>query len=120
MEDPMVSGIQLVGIFFGLITSYFTFLHFKRQEFTLREFLGWELVWISFVAVTLVPEQFKVVASHFGAFRPLDFFTVIGFILVLGISFYTYVNVDRLNKKIEKTIRDLALQDVMNSTSKKK
>jgi hypothetical protein len=108
----MVSGIQLIGVFFGLITSYFTFLHYKRKEFTLRECLGWELVWLGFVLITLFPQPFADIAPLFGVVRPLDLFIVVGFIIVLSISFYTYVNVDRLRKKLEKTIRDLALTDL--------
>jgi len=108
----MVSGVQLIGIFFGLITSYFTFLHYKRHEFTVREFIGWEVVWISFVAITLFPQPFANVAPMFGVVRPLDLFIILGFIVVLSISFYTYVNLDRLRKRMEKAVRDLAIQDM--------
>ena len=108
----MVSGIQLLGILFGLTTSYFTYVNFKRREFTVREFLGWEAVWVSFVIATIFPEQFRVLAFNLGTIRALDLFTFFGFVLVLSISFYTYVYVDRLRKRLEKTIRDLALSEV--------
>lgn len=116
----MVSGIQLIGVLFALVQSYFTFLHFKRREFTLRELWGWEILWIGFAAVSLYPDQFKVFAGKFGTFRPLDFFVVVGFIVVLSISFYTYVNLDRLRKKIEKAIREMALSDLENPPRKNK
>ena len=115
----MVSGIQIIGIVFGLVLSYFSFLHYKRREFTIREFIGWEVVWASFVWVTVFPRTFSIFSSNLGAIRTIDLFSVLGFILVLSISFYTYVNVDRLGKKLEKTIRDLALEENDQDNRKK-
>lgn len=105
----MVSGIQIVGAIFGLLVSYFTFLHWKRREFTFREFLGWEAIWVGFIAATLFPNSFSIFLGNLGVLRLLDLFSIIGFILVLSITFYTYVGLDRLRKKLEKAIRDLAL-----------
>ena len=105
----MVSGIQLVGILFSLLASYFSFLNYKRQEFTLRELLGWEIVWVGFLLSTLFPNALNIFLPGFGVLRSFDLLSIIGFILVLSISFYTYINVDRLRKKLEKAIRDLAL-----------
>lgn len=107
----MVSGIQLAGIFFALILSYFTFLNYKRREFTIKECIGWLIVWVVFGLVTLFPEQFKILAGNFGAIRALDFFTVGGFMVVLAISFYTYVSLERQRRKLERVIRELALKD---------
>ena len=108
----MVSGIQIIGIIFALAQSYFTFLHYKRKEFTIRECAGWLFIWLMFAVVTLFPGEFRILAGNFGAFRPLDFFTVVGFLVVLSISFYTYINVDRLRKRLEVAVRELALNDV--------
>jgi hypothetical protein len=118
MEIAMVSGIQLIGAIFALTLSYFSFLHYKRGEFTVREFIGWEVLWVGFVAATLVPERFGVFLGELGVIRAFDFFSVAGFIVVLSISFYTYVNVDRLRKKLEKTVRDLALADLPDQKKK--
>jgi hypothetical protein len=108
----MVSGIQLLGVFFALVQCYFTFLNFKRREFTMRECFAWLAVWIIFGLVTLFPTEFQVLAGNFGAFRTLDLFTIGGFMVVLSISFYTYVHLDRLRKKLERVIRELALHDL--------
>ena len=114
----MVSGIQIIGIFFGLILTYFTYLHFKREEFSVWEFLGWEVVWVLFILIALFPGKFGQYSGDLGAIRPMDLFTVLGFIVVLSIAFYTYINVDRLRKRLEKAIRDLALQDLKEEKKK--
>lgn len=115
----MLSGLQVVVILFVLIQCYFTYLHFKRREFTLRECVGWLLIWLAFGAVALWPEFFQVVSTQFGAIRSLDFFTIVGFVIVLTISFYTYVQVDRLRKRFERIVRELSLQDLDEAFQKK-
>ncbi|MEI6478411.1 MAG: DUF2304 domain-containing protein [bacterium] len=115
----MVTGIQLVGIIFGLVLTYFTFLHYKRDEFSLKEFLGWQAIWVCFLAITLFPNTFYSFNSDLGILRPLDLYTILGFIVVMSITFYNYVNVDRLRKQLEKAIRDLALKDFKQDQSKK-
>lgn len=114
----MVSGIQVIGAIVGLIWSYFTFLHYKRNEFTVREFISWEILWVCFIYVTLNPEAFNVFAGNLGTMRPMDLFSVLGFIVVLSISFYTYTNLDRFRKRMEKAIRDLALADLEKGKKK--
>lgn len=107
----MVSGIQVIGAIFGLALSYFTFLHYKRDEFTIREFLAWEILWVGFILVTLYPNRIQVFAGSLGAIRGFDLFSLFGFIVVLSISYYTYVSLDRLRKSLEKAIRDIAITE---------
>ncbi|MFA6082423.1 MAG: DUF2304 domain-containing protein [Patescibacteria group bacterium] len=116
----MVSGIQIIGVLFGLVLSYFTYLAYKRTQFTIREYLGWQTIWVCFVLVTLYPNMFQVFSSNLGTARAFDLFSVLGFTVVLGISFYTYVNLDRLRKTLEKTIRDLSLREIDDNKKTKK
>lgn len=114
----MVSGVQIIGIIFGLTLSYFTFLHYKRREFTISEFLAWEGLWVAFVVVTLYPSKLLVYSTNLGAARTFDLFSLLGFTVVLTISFYTYVNLDRLRKQLEKALRDAALNDARHRQDK--
>lgn len=107
----MISTIQVLVLIFVLAQAYFTYLHYKRQEFTVRECLGWLLIWVSFGAVALYPEFFAVVSTKLGAIRSLDFFTIAGFVIVLAISFYSYIQIDRLRRRFERIVRELSLQD---------
>ena len=111
----MVSGIQILGILFSLILSYFTFLNYKRRFFTGRECIGWLAIWGGFAIVTLYPNLFQTFSGELGATRAFDTFSVIGFIVTLSISFYTYVNLDRLRKVVEKMVRDVAMKDIDNN-----
>ena len=51
----MVLGIQVVGLFFAGFMTYFSFLHFKRKEFTPKEFTFWLVLWIVFAGVAIFP-----------------------------------------------------------------
>ena len=113
------SGIQVIGAAFGLIISYFTFLHYKRGEFTVREFIGWETLWVAFVLTTIFVQSFQPFTNTFGAVRLFDLIVALGFIVVLSISFYTYICVDILRKNLEKAIRDLAMQDFEKGRAQK-
>lgn len=116
----MVSGIQLIGVIFSLLVSYFSFVNYKRHEFTLREFLGWEIIWVCFLLATLFPQALNIFLPGFGVLRTFDLLSIFGFILVLSITFYTYVTVDRVRKKLEKAIRDLALSHLEEEMDKSK
>jgi hypothetical protein len=117
MEVIMVSGIQTVGILFSLILSYFTFLNYKRGQFTIREMIGWEVVWIGFALVTLYPNMFTVFSGNLGAARVFDLFSILGFVVVLSISFYSYTSLDHLRKKFESSLRDQSLNGIDRSNA---
>ena len=107
-----MTKIQFLTLIFALVQCYFTFLHFKRKEFTIRECLGWLLVWVALALVALFPSEFTIFSGSLGTIRSLDLFTILGFFLVLSITFYTYVELDRLRRKLEKMVRDNALKEL--------
>ncbi len=45
----MLLGIQIAGILFALFMLYITFLHRKRDEFTVNEAGFWTLMWVCFI-----------------------------------------------------------------------
>jgi hypothetical protein len=116
----MIQGLQLIALLFALLQLYFTRLHYRRGEFTFREWIGWSFIWVAFAAATIFPDMFKRFAGTVGAVRSLDLFVVLGFIVVLSISFYTYVNVDRLRRRLEKAVRELAIRDISPAKNERK
>ena len=49
----MVLGIQIAGILFGLFMVYYSFLNYKRKEFSIREFSYWLVLWMFFIVIAL-------------------------------------------------------------------
>lgn len=103
-------GIQILGVIFALFMGYFSFVYFKRREFSLPVLILWEILWFALIFVTIFPTSTNFFLEKLGLARAMDFFMILGFMVVLGLSFYNYIVVGRLQKKIEKLVRKEALK----------
>jgi len=102
--------VQLIGALFGLFLAYYTFVHYKRKEFGLGTYLMWSGIWLLFVIVSLFPSVLSPIVESLNFARPLDFLTVVGFLLLVGISFYTYITTMKLETKVENLVRKIAIE----------
>ena len=102
--------IQLLGIIFGLGMGYFTFVRYKRRELSPLELIIWLTGWTILILVGLVPSILDTIIAPLHFYRRLDFFVVIGFFILLAIGFYNYSLVKKMEKKIEKYVRQEALE----------
>ena len=105
-----ILGIQILGILFGFFMMYYTFLHYKRKDFTIREYSFWFIFWGIFVIVTLFPQMLDPVLETLNISRTLDFFIIAGFLFLIFIIFYTYTIVRKNQKKLEEVVRQIALK----------
>lgn len=108
----MILGVQILGILFGLFMVYFSFLHYKRREFKKIQFLFWEIVWICFILVVIFPQITSGVIHKLGIARVMDLFTVLGFMLIAFLTFYNYIALNKLKRKLEDKVREDALGDL--------
>ena len=102
--------IQLLGIIFGLAMLYFTFVRYKRRELSPLEFVSWSIGWVLLMVVALIPSMLDVIIAPLNFYRRLDFFVVVGFFTLLVIGFYNYSLVKKMEKKLEKYVRQEALE----------
>jgi len=106
----MVLTVQLIGIIFGILMMYLTFLHLKRNEFTSKESLAWFGIWVVFILVSLLPTTLDfLVQDVLKLSRRLDFFIITGFMFILGIVYYMYGIIRETQKKVEQVVRNDAL-----------
>src|SRR3989344_6191105 len=103
-------GIQIIGILFGFFMMYYTFLHYKRKEFTVKEYGFWLILWAVFLIVTLFPGLLDPILKSLSIARTLDFFIIIGFLFLVGMIFYTYTIVRKNQKKLEEVVRNIAVK----------
>ena len=106
----MVLGIQIVGLLFGLFMIYYSFINYKRKEFTVKEFSFWLFVWILFIIVALFPYILDPIVKFGGFFRALDVLIVSGFIFLIAAIFYIYTIVRKSQNKLEKLVREIAMK----------
>lgn len=104
-----MTNIQIVAAVFGLVMIYLSFLHYKRHEFNRYQFVIWELLWIGFIVVTILPDRFNTVTERLGIARAFDLFAIVAFVVVLFLTFHNYLLITRLEKRLEQRVRDQAL-----------
>ena len=105
-----ILGIQILGILFGFFMMYYTFLHYKRKEFTIKEYSFWFAFWAFFVVITLFPQFLDPLLATLNIARALDFFIIAGFLFLIFITVYTYTIVRKNQKKLEEVVRQIALK----------
>jgi len=105
-----ILGIQILGILFGFFMMYYTFLHYKRKEFTIKEYGFWFVFWALFVVITLFPQILDPLLATLNIARALDFFIIAGFLFLIFITVYTYTIVRKNQKKLEEVVRQIALK----------
>ena len=107
--------IQLLGIVFGTAMLYFTFVKFKRRELNELELIMWFIGWIVLILIAIIPSILDVIIAPLNFYRRLDFFVVIGFFVLLGLGFYNYSIVKKMERKLIKFVRMEAIrQQEMN------
>ena len=106
----MVLGIQIAGFLFGLFFLYYSFINYKRKEFTAKEFAFWIVAWAGFILIALFPFVLDPVLKPLGFFRALDFLIISGFLFIIASVFYTYTLARKTHKQVETLVRALTLK----------
>ena len=102
--------IQFLGVIFGTAMMYFTFVKYKRKELSRLESSMWFIGWILLIIIGLFPFMLDFLVAPLHFYRRLDFFVVLGFFLLLGLGFYNYSLVKKMEQKLERYVRSEALQ----------
>ena len=107
----MILGIQILGLLFGLFMIYYSFLKLKKKEFSNGEFLFWLISWAILVLLVLFPRSLDFfVKGILQMSRTLDFLIIAGFMFLIGLSFYTYSTVNKLERRLERLVREVAFE----------
>ena len=106
----MVLGIQIAGFLFGLFMIYYSFLNYKRKEFTAKEFSFWLALWIFFLVVAMFPFVLDPIVKTFSFFRTLDLLVITGLLFLITTNFYTYTITRKNQKQLETIVRAMAMK----------
>ena len=106
-----ILGIQIVGILFGLFMVYYSFLNYKRKQFTNKEFSFWVLLWVVLIVITLFPIVLDPVVETLGFFRALDLLIISGFLFLIATNFYTYTMMRKNQRQLETIVRAIAIKN---------
>tara|TARA_B100000315_G_C14034901_1_gene344864 strand:+ start:91 stop:444 length:354 start_codon:yes stop_codon:yes gene_type:complete len=114
-----ILGIQILGLLFGVFMIYYTFLHHKRKELTIKEYSFWIILWIVFIVVALFPQILDPIVRSLSLARTMDFFIILGFMFMIGSIFYTYLIVRKNQKRLEEIVRKVAIDKAEKPENKK-
>ncbi len=104
-----MNAIQIIALLFVLWMTYFSFLHYRRREFSIWEFAFWQVIWIGLAAVVLLPGPTSYVIEKLHFTRVFDLLTAGGILILFGASFRNYVIVRRTDKRLEDLVRKITL-----------
>lgn len=104
-------GIQIVAIIFALFMMYFSYLHYRRREFTAMEFSFWMTLWVGLAFIVIFPRSASFILRTFSISRTFDLVIIVAIIVLFGVTFRNYVILKRVAKKVEEFVRAHALED---------
>ena len=113
-------NIQFIASAFGLIMAYLSFLQYKRREFNRYQFVIWEVLWIGFIVVTLLPDRFNAITERLGIARAFDLFAIGAFVIILFLTFHNYLLITKLEKRLEDRVRQKTLEDLPSAGNQPK
>lgn len=116
----MLFGIQILGILFGLVMMYFTFLYYKRANYDRRGLVFWFVIWAGFIILAAFPSTVYGVMELLEIERTSDFFYISGFLLFSVVLFYLYNITKKNQKQVEAIVRKIAHKEADKKTAKKK
>lgn len=105
-------GIQIVAIIFALWMIYFSFLHYRRKEFTLKELILWMILWVGLIVIVIFPASVNFILKTFSITRTFDLVVIIAIVVAIGVTFRNYVIIRRLEKRIEDFVRKESLEKI--------
>lgn len=102
--------LQIFAVIFLLILIYFSFMFYKRKEYSIKDFIFWLLVWIIAIFLVSFPETVYGVMESLQIQRTVDFFVIAGFMFLTVVIFFLYTKIRKLEYKIEIVVRKIALK----------
>ena len=111
--------IQFLGIIFGAAMIYFSYVKYKRKELTSTELVVWLFGWILLIIIAIDPSIIDFLIGPLNFYRRLDFFVVFGFFILLGLSFYNYSIVKKMERRLEIFVRKEAIEKAKTHNNNK-
>lgn len=112
--------LQVVIIIGILIVLAYIFDHVKKQKMDLRYALGWIIVSICILIVTIFPVLLEMISGLVGISTPVNMLFFFGFILMVFLIFGMSVTISQLSDRVKKLAQEIAIlrKDSYNSELK--
>jgi len=106
----MVDVLQALGIAYMVLMIYLTFLYYKKNNYTLRNFLFWIGIWCVGLVLLIMPETTSLVTQRLRVPRVIDFYLILGIMFFSILCFVSFLQVKKNERKVEELVRKLAIE----------
>ncbi|MDF1496529.1 MAG: DUF2304 domain-containing protein [Patescibacteria group bacterium] len=106
--------IQILLILGFVLAFAVTWRRFRQNVISISEALLWSLLWLSGIAVTLIPKITERLASLFGVGRGVDLVLY----LAVAIQFFLIFKLFILNEQTERKITNLVEREALSQIKK--
>lgn len=111
----MILGLQITGILFGIMMLYYSHLQFKRKAFSTQDFAIWSIIWTVFILTSIFPSYLSIITSALSLERRLDLLVISAILFVVALTFHNHIRLKRNQRKLERAIRGMALNEKKNN-----
>ncbi|MFC1723638.1 DUF2304 domain-containing protein [Nanoarchaeota archaeon] len=115
----MFIGVRIIGLMFGFVMIYLTFLYYKRANYDKKGLIAWFVIWLGFLVILVLPQSVYGVMEVLQIERTADFFYISGFLFFSVILFHVYVLTKSNQKQLEVLVRKIAYKQVEQKGKKK-
>ncbi|AEG18297.1 DUF2304 domain-containing protein [Methanobacterium paludis] len=113
----MILIYQVIGILLGIVALLLTILRFKDGKMSLGMFVGWILIWLIVIFVSIYPESTSFLAKSAGIGRGLDFVLILGILSCFYLIFKLYNKLETMEEEITDLVRKIAIQNENSGVS---
>ncbi len=103
----------VLSITFSLLMLYITNLSYKKNILKKIDTIIWSLVWLSIIVISIRP---KIIDNYFIKNFSVDIFyiiSVLSIMVLLIVSYFSFVKIKILEKKIDTIIRADSLKEIL-------
>ena len=97
--------VKIIIVCFVLFALSRLILKFKDSQISLKELIGWCVLWIAVIIATLLPWTTDVMANYIGVGRGVDAIIYISIIIIFYGLFRITVKLENIENEITKIVR---------------
>lgn len=111
--DNFLTIPKIIALILGIIVIAKSLIDFKKKEEHWQMFLFWLVIWLGIIIIAFDPMLIGQIISHSGSGSyTIGQIAGIGFVFIMFIVYRVYIKAHRIERQLNKLIRDLALKDV--------
>ncbi len=110
--------IRYFFIILLLFLIYRTAMKWRTRDLRFKEFLFWNILWLSIGIVVIYPKTASLVAQMVGVGRGADLVVYSSLLLIFYLLFRIFMHLEKTEQQITKIVIDVALKEKDNDAPK--